>query len=212
MTKRIPNIVWVVFSLLGLVFWFFLQNQFLGMGEDTHSGYNSFHEDPITLSIDFSGEWLFQVGDEMKWKEADWDDSDWASIMAPGYWEDQGYEDYNGFAWYRKKAVIPTSLEEDKLIVLLGKIDDLDQLYINGQLVGSVGLTDDSNKILGNEWQELRGYYIPEGVIQFGEENVFAVRVYDGKVGGGIHEGPIGLITQDNYIQYWNHRRNKRHN
>ena len=171
--------------------------------------YTSFQEDPISLSIDLAGEWQFQVGDSEEWKEKDLDDTDWDRIMVPGYWERQGYEDYNGFAWYRKSVLIEESLSEDKLIVMLGKIDDLDQLYINGKLEGSVGLTDDSRRIQGNEWQELRGYYIPDGVIAYGEENVLAVRVYDGRVDGGIHEGPVGIITQKNYISYWHNRRNK---
>ncbi len=208
MAKRIPNFFWVALSISALITWFFFQDMFSGMGAPEQE-YTSFQEDPISLSIDLAGEWQFQVGDQDEWKEKELDDSSWDRIMVPGYWERQGYEDYNGFAWYRKSILIEESLSEDKLIVLLGKIDDLDQLYINGQLVGSVGLTDDSRRIQGNEWQELRGYYIPDGVIAYGEENVLAVRVYDGRVDGGIHEGPVGIITQENYISYWHNRRNK---
>ncbi len=87
--------------------------------------YTSFQEDPISLSIDLAGEWQFQVGDSEEWKEKDLDDTDWDRIMVPGYWERQGYEDYNGFAWYRKSVMIEESLSEDKLIIMLGKIDDL---------------------------------------------------------------------------------------
>ncbi|MEJ2495328.1 MAG: hypothetical protein P8Y79_13480 [Ignavibacteriaceae bacterium] len=40
-----------------------------------------------------------------------------------------------------------------------------------------------------------------------GEENVISVRVYDGMVDGGIYDGPIGLITQEEYTAYWKNRK-----
>jgi sialate O-acetylesterase len=91
---------------------------------------------------------------------------------------------------------------------MMGMIDDIDQTYINGTLVGSVGdwnfenLSNNFNQ--NNEWEMLRGYYIPSNLLQPGKENTIAVRVYDGFINGGIYRGPIGLITQENYRKYWN--------
>jgi sialate O-acetylesterase len=91
---------------------------------------------------------------------------------------------------------------------MLGKIDDIDQTFINGTLVGSVGdwnfetFPESFNQ--NNEWEVIRGYYIPDNVLLAGKENTIAVRVYDGFMDGGIYLGPIGLITQNKYREYWN--------
>ena len=56
---------------------------------------------------------------------------------------------------------------------------------------------------------KFRAYYIPDGILMPGEENTISVRVYDGMVDGGIYDGPIGLITQDEYSEYWKNRRSE---
>ena len=40
------------------------------------------------------------------------------------------------------------------------------------------------------------------------QKNVIAVRVLDTGGAGGIYEGPVGIITQTKYIEYW--RKNKK--
>ena len=123
----------------------------------------------------------------------------------PGFWESQGYNNYNGFGWYRKTFKIPSELKDKKLVLMVGKIDDLDQVYLNGELVGSTGTIKDNpeeNKF-SQEYAQFRGYYIQDGIIKPNEENVIAVRVYDGWRDGGIYEGPIGLITQERYTKFW---------
>ncbi|MEJ0034001.1 MAG: hypothetical protein WDO15_28375 [Bacteroidota bacterium] len=61
-------------------------------------------------------------------------------IYVPSKWEDEGFNGYNGFAWYR------TSFDgqelEDKLgsySIFLGYIDDVDEVYFNGHKIGSSG-------------------------------------------------------------------------
>jgi sialate O-acetylesterase len=162
----------------------------------------------IDLDMDLSGSWKFHTGDNTDWKNSGIDDSHWKEIFAPAYWEVQGYKDYDGFAWYRKSFVLPEKYSGKKLVLMMGMIDDIDQTYINGTLVGSVGdwyFEDVPNNFNQNsEWETLRGYYIPADILQTGKENTIAVRVYDGFINGGIYRGPIGLITQENYQKYWN--------
>lgn len=166
-------------------------------------------KESILLDQDLEGKWKFSTGDNSNWKEPAFNDDDWNEIYVPGYWEHQGYAGYNGMAWYRKDIQLNESLLTNKLVLLLGKIDDIDQVYVNGQLVGFTG--EGWNKeelyVKGTEWQELRGYYLPEGIFKADGKNVICIRVYDGLVDGGIHEGPIGLITQKNYIEYWRQRK-----
>ncbi|HIE52044.1 MAG TPA: DUF4838 domain-containing protein, partial [Armatimonadetes bacterium] len=49
------------------------------------------------------------VGVQEGWFREDWDDSDWTNIEAGRPWEDQGYPDYDGFAWYRRQVELPTA-------------------------------------------------------------------------------------------------------
>ena len=139
------------------------------------------------LDINLTGMWKFSIGDLPDWKNPNLDDKEWKEIFAPAFWEAQGYKNYNGFAWYRMKFNLPQKLENQKMVLLLGKIDDIDQTFVNGVLVGSVGDWN-FNKIplsfnQNDEWLTPRGYYIPDNILQAGKENVIAVRVYDGYYG-----------------------------
>ncbi|MBN1299850.1 MAG: beta galactosidase jelly roll domain-containing protein [Melioribacteraceae bacterium] len=164
------------------------------------------------LQPDYSleGEWKFHINDDKEWASPEFDDSEWTTINVPGLWEPQGYKDYNGFAWYRITFDVNRSLSDEKLVLLLGKIDDIDEAYLNGELIGATGnMYDDPFFIsFSSEYSESRGYFIPQELLNSGT-NVLAVRVYDGYIGGGIYEGPIGLITQSKYKKYWNSQKRK---
>lgn len=86
-----------------------------------------------------SGSWKFSIGDDSKWAGAEFNDSDWDNIIVPGNWEDQGYNDYNGYAWYRKKFSINEIPTGKTIYLLLGRIDDADQVFINGKEIGRSG-------------------------------------------------------------------------
>jgi sialate O-acetylesterase len=158
------------------------------------------------LEINLQSEWKFQPGDDLRRKESDYDDSGWGEIFVPAKWEDQGYRDYDGYAWYRKSFTYQTANNDEKMVLLMGKIDDIDQVFINGTLVGSTGnfpSRNGSDVSVGQEFDAFRGYYIPEGLLKKNQKNVIAVRVLDTGGNGGIYEGPVGIISQTKYIEYW---------
>lgn len=161
------------------------------------------------VDLDLSGQWKFHINDSMAWKEAAYNDSSWVSIKVPGYYEDQGFPEYNGYSWYRCKFDLPVDLQKKKMVVVLGKIDDIDQVFINGQLIGGLGVFSSSkDSIDTNEYyRENRGYYIPDDVVLNSKNNVIAVRVFDSGDKGGIYTGHIGLILQENYVKYWEKRK-----
>lgn len=165
----------------------------------------------LTPDLDLSGMWKFRTGDNSDWKNPDLNDDDWDEALVPSNWESQGYKDYDGFGWYRLEFEVSAKLANHKLVFLLGKIDDLDQAYLNGEYLGSTGNMEGDPFFFdfNFEWQALRGYYIPEDLLKPGK-NVITVRVYDGTMGGGIYSGPIGLITQDHYVDYWKNKKKKR--
>lgn len=161
--------------------------------------------DAMRLDLNLTGKWKFALGDDLRFKEQKYNDRDWNDLFVPGSWDSQGYNDYDGFAWYRLTFILPNELAQKKLVLVLGKIDDIDEAYINGKLIGTTGSMY-GNPIEFNragEYQRSRGYFIPAGLLKPGKENVIAVRVYDGFNIGGIYEGPVGLIEQNRYTKFW---------
>ena len=164
----------------------------------------------VQLDINLQGVWKFKPGDDFSRKDAGYDDSRWNEIFVPSKWEDQGYRNYDGYAWYRKTFNYKGNFSDETIILVLGKIDDLDQVYINGTLVAGTGdLTSQTNKRVntGEQHRAFRGYYIPKNVLKKDQKNLIAVRVYDGQGAGGIYEGPVGILSQKKYIQFWNSKK-----
>jgi hypothetical protein len=168
----------------------------------------------VSFDVNLQSLWKFRPGDDMRRKEVDFDDSLWDEVLVPARWEDQGYRDYDGYAWYRKTFTYNSNPAgggaDDRMVIVMGKIDDIDQVYINGILIGSTGtFPSKSNQDVYSsaEYNAFRGYYLPAGFLKKGEKYVVAVRVRDTGGNGGIYEGPVGIIGQTKYIDYW--RRNK---
>ncbi|HDQ45065.1 MAG TPA: glycoside hydrolase [bacterium] len=165
--------------------------------------------DVLALDIDLGGQWKFSTGDDPMWARPDWDDTGWATISVPNSWENEGFENYDGFAWYRKTLRIGSGLARSKLILMLGYIDDIDEVYFNGVLIGHTGRFPshkDDWMIRGFNDLE-RAYFIPPHLIRSGGENVIAVRVYDRGGLGGIVRGYVGITTRDNYLRYMKNKR-----
>ncbi|MEI7726913.1 MAG: putative Ig domain-containing protein [Bacteroidota bacterium] len=151
-------------------------------------------------SVLLNSDWKFKTGDDPAWASPSFDHSSWASILPQKIWEDQGYKGYNGFAWYRYSTLIPSSLKNnenanDSLQILLGKIDDCDQVFLNGELIGENGRTiylkiqspDEFIKEQG-VWNLERRYLLAanDPRIHWDKENLIAVRSYDQGGAGGM--------------------------
>jgi len=171
------------------------------------------HSDPLRASQSLAGTWKIKTGDDLSWKEPGLDDSSWPEAAVPLYWETQGMKDYDGFAWYRFRFRPSPSLDGKRLILLMGRIDDIDETYLNGERVGRTGsMAPRHEKIkTSSEYSALRAYTVPDGLLKFGQDNVIAVRVYDGWLHGGIYDGPVGLISRESYMD-WKHRHRDRKN
>ena len=153
-------------------------------------------------SLNLFGEWKFKLGDDKTWAAEDLNEVDWETVIVPSTWESQGFEDYDGFGWYRKTFRLSDDFKTTDLVLLIGKIDDLDEVYLNGNLIGSTGRID-RRRAYDDEWQKFRTYVIPEGVLKPGRYNVIAVRVFDETGAGGIYEGPVALVPKNEYRDFW---------
>ena len=153
-----------------------------------------FGNDTWKRIVRLNGDWKFSVGDSADWATPGFTDRDWATIHAPAEWQSEGYEDYNGYAWYRKTFVFPEGHEKDKIFLSLGRIDDAGQVFLNGKLIGASG---EFPPHYLSAYDKATVFEIPSGSLLVGRDNVLAVRVYDGGGVGGLVEGRLCLFTTD---------------
>ena len=161
--------------------------------------------DILDLQIDLSGAWRFSTGDDKEWAQPEFNDSIWAAINVPEHWETQGYSDYDGIAWYRQKIKIPKNLAGSKLILIMGKINNMDEVFFNGIRIGHTGDIPQNAQIKKKYkiYTDIeRAYFIPPSLIRSDKNNTIAVRVFDSSGTGGIFDGYIGITTRDNYMRY----------
>lgn len=162
----------------------------------------------VFTDFDLKGNWKFETGNCSGLPEKDNYDS-WDEIYVPGTWEDQGYKNYDGVACYAKEFELDNQFAGKRMVLMLGKIDDLDMVYLNGVLIGQSGSFEIATvQQRSDTYKMVRGYYIPPGVLNDDGKNILIVKVLDYIGMGGIWDGSVGLITQDNYIKFWRNRRN----
>ena len=70
-------------------------------------------------------------------------------------------------------------------------IDDTDVSYLNGVKIGATGQMPPAFK---GAWNAPRRYEVPASAVQYGQDNVIAIRVFDATGGGGLYGGQLGPI------------------
>jgi len=147
--------------------------------------------------LNLRGDWKFSIGDDKLWANPTYDDSKWEKIWVPSSWEDEGFFGYDGFAWYRKTFDGAEIDENQEVYLDLGYIDDVDEVYINGRLVGFSGSFPPN---FYTAYQSRRLYPIPSAYLNYKGENLIAIRIFDVTHHGGILSGKIGLYAQPEII------------
>lgn len=145
--------------------------------------------------IPLEGRWKFSIGDNKNWASPDYNDSDWETLHVPENWENQGFNGFDGFAWYRRSFDASTLPSSGAYHLFMGYIDDVDAVYLNGHLIGSSGSFPPRYHTAYNAE---RRYFIPSEYINFRGRNVISVRVFDAEIEGGIISGNIGIYTNEN--------------
>lgn len=137
---------------------------------------------------------LFATGDDPARARPDFDDRSWVELSTLANYEKQGFAGYDGYSWYRFHVNIPSSLKSSvrwpqRLHLYLSSIDDVDQTYLNGTKIGEMGQFPDDPRGYATRWNGLRDYYVDvaTGLVRWDQDNVIAVRVYDGSGGGGFY-------------------------
>jgi sialate O-acetylesterase len=119
------------------------------------------------------------INGEPVWSAIDLDDGDWKSLVVPKYWEEQGYAQIDGVAWYRKEIKLTEEQSNSNVTLHLGKVDDSDITWINGIEVGKTEGLYDKDRIYTIDAKHLRP-----------GPNMLVVRVHDTGGNGGIWGDP----------------------
>ncbi|MCV9385344.1 beta galactosidase jelly roll domain-containing protein [Reichenbachiella ulvae] len=163
-----------------------------------HENYNSsplYENSELIKKIDLEGSWSFSIGDNLNWATTTYNDQHWEKIKVPSKWENQGFNGYDGIAWYRIRFDGRKLNQKQTHFLLLGQIDDADECYVNGRMVGKSGRFAPDFK---TAYTAHRNYLIPNENINFNGENIIAVRVYDQTLDGGIVGNAPGLYASLN--------------
>lgn len=127
------------------------------------------------------------AGGKAPWAARPYDDSSWGTMKLPEKIQTL-WPSTNGVFWFRKEVEIPSSWAGRNLTLSLGPVDDYDETYFNGKLVGT-----------GEVWNMAREYVIPGKMVKAGK-SVLCIRVTDDHGDGGLYgaadqlylEGPDG--------------------
>ncbi len=142
---------------------------------------------------DLSKGWKIKLGDDMAWAAPDFNDSDWKAIDPTTFYENQGYDGYNGYSWYRIKFKLNSNIKansvlKDSIRFVVGRVDDIDATYLNGVKIGAIGRFPEDPLGISGWYDKIRRYALSVNnpLIRWDAENTIAVRVYDGGGGGGL--------------------------
>ena len=141
----------------------------------------------------YSDTWRFHAGEgtDSAWLDTKFDDKNWQEVTSQKLLKDQDISLDNGFGWYRKTIQLSDSLQEGiknkgGLVLHLGRLAACDEVYFNGQLVGKTG--EFPQNYMGYFDNE-RNYLITSDKVNYGGDNLIAIKFHDGWNVGGFLEG-----------------------
>lgn len=140
----------------------------------------------------------FKMGDDPSFSSVSLDDSKWETLSVCKTWDAQGKHVDAATGWYRfhvllTKSMIESSDMKEVLQFALGGIDDADETYLNGELIGKTGQFPEDNGGYRSQWSKPRVYNVKldSKHIRWEQDNVLAVRCYSGGHPGGMFQGPV---------------------
>ncbi|MCB1172866.1 MAG: hypothetical protein KDK39_04845 [Leptospiraceae bacterium] len=144
-------------------------------------------------SFDLQGEqWLLSFTNSRQNASADLDDSRWQKVRQPGdlmhqpFWQKRK----NDIVWLRYHLHLG-SIPDENLSLVLGRVYDHDEVYVNGQLIGRSPL----HPRLAVHYGRPRLYPVPDRLWRTGD-NVISIRLktsFKNKI--GIVSAPIQILS-----------------
>ncbi len=126
-------------------------------------------------TISFSNRQVVRLhkGDNPRYSDPEFDDSEWIMVSLPSNWNHH-YDEYSGICWYRLRLTLPDRLPEKSLGIRLGTIIDVDRAYFNGTPIGQTGSFKEGGQ---SAYDVKRLYQVPVSLLRPGSDNVLALRV-----------------------------------
>src|SRR5918911_3646169 len=87
------------------------------------------HLGPGTMSL--AGQWRFHPGDNPRWADPNFDDSDWKLVKVPLSLNQQGYPNFSGYGWYRLTLQRPAQDSPSDLSLAVIAIENVAEFYAN---------------------------------------------------------------------------------
>ncbi len=144
--------------------------------------------------------WKFHYGDHPAWAQPEFDDRQWPQAQIPGRLSGQplGPPDFRG--WLRVRLQWPVSADQPAVWGLsLGRIQLIDEVYLNGVRVGGEGRFGDHVFRRWSIYNKHRVYRLPSDIIRDEpNRNVLAIRLQGSMANGIAIEGPVIL---GNYLE-----------
>lgn len=140
----------------------------------------------------------FMMGDDPSYSSVTLDDSKWETLSVTKTWDAQGKRVNAATGWYRfhvklTKSMLEASDMKEYVQFALGAIDDVDETYLNGELIGKTGRFPKDKGGYASRWSVPRIYNVKanSSLIRWEQDNVLSVRCYSGGEPGGMFQGPV---------------------
>ncbi len=147
--------------------------------------------------------WRFQPdandeGRKREWQSTSFDDSAWAKVRAGLPWQDQGFTNHHGSAWYRRAFAGPVPAADERILLVFEAADGDAEIWLNGEPIGQHRLYDEHDNL---QWDEPFHFDVTRQ-IKAGEPNQITVRMHKETGSGGLHRSvkllrvPVGALTK----------------
>jgi hypothetical protein len=109
-------------------------------------------------------------------------------------WKGSDKDNARSYGWYRIRFTMPEAFitNSNPLVSLdLGRIDDADETYLNGTLIGKTGRMPADKGGYASAWSQERRYTISRQNLK--QDNILAIRVYNDSGEAGIRGNGISI-------------------
>ncbi|MBN1695893.1 MAG: adenylate/guanylate cyclase domain-containing protein [Spirochaetales bacterium] len=128
-------------------------------------------------------DWKYSAGDNPDYASPEFDDAAWKSIQFPAVNFYYDLEKSNIY-WFRKTFYVSESLKGTPLGYACQKLPEATRLYLNGSLIATSGSMPPEHYF--GTGAIPRSYILPDGLINYGGENIIAMKVYTEKQYGDL--------------------------
>ncbi|MEZ4985181.1 MAG: sialate O-acetylesterase [Saprospiraceae bacterium] len=128
---------------------------------------------------------LQDIGLQQNWSSPNVSIAGWGTMMIPKSWESDALPGRDGSVWFKRTFTLTTTQAASDIQLSIGRVDDSDQTWVNGHLVGSTALNPGL----------VRTYNVPASYLLAGE-NQITIRVRDYGYTGGLLGGSSDMKVQ----------------